>query len=303
MREVRTRHWACGTEVVERVPEGYDLSEGLALVCPRCRDAWWYYPEPEPALATARADPAAAGEGGPEPAAPARHPLTPDLGEEELVRGTSPREGYSPARLRAVTRRPVNGLVHVWLGPPLMLAGIAVLVLALADVGPLREKPAPRPRAAVTAPSPVPPIVRAPSPAAATVRVAGRGFWLDRPRGWVTYRRASALVVAPNRAAPVSVRVYSTRRPDLSLQRMARLSARTLRSRLPGASVSRPTRVRLAHRRGLRVTARRGATVRQMTMLAAGARRYVLEVRTGRRASRAHRRAVAAITRSFRVRG
>ena len=297
MREVRTRHWACGTEVVEPVPEGYDLSEGMALVCPRCRDAWWYYPEPEPALTAARADAVAAGEG-----APARQALAPGLGEEELPHRPSPREEYSPPHLRAACRRPVNGLVHVWLGPPLMLAAIAVLVLALADVGPLREKPAPRPRA-VTASSPVPPIVPAPSPAAATVRVAGRGFWLYRPRGWITYRRAGAVVVAPARAAAVSVRVYSTRRPDLSLTRMARLSARTLRSQVPGASVSRPTRVRLAARPALRVTARRAASARQMTMLAAGARRFVLEVRTGRRTTRSHRRAVAAIARSFRVRG
>jgi hypothetical protein len=289
----------------------------MALVCPRCRDAWWYYPEPDPALATAGADAAALGEGAVEPAGPTGPPLAPGLGEEELLRRTWPGEGYSPPRSRPVAGRPVNGLVHVWLGPPLMLAGIAVLVLALADAGPLRDKPAARPRAPVTAPSsPAPlivpgpslerpgkPPVRAPSPAAATVRVAGRGFWLRRPRGWVTYRRGSAVVVAPTRGAPVSVRVYSSRRPDLSLQQMAGLSAKTLRSQLPGASVSGPTRVRLAHRRGLRVTARRGATVRHLTMLAAGARRYVLEVRTGRRATWSHRHAVAAIARSFRVRG
>jgi hypothetical protein len=80
MRQVRTRHRAA-----------CDLSEGLALVCPRCRDAWY--------------SPSLSSSGSPRPLSPSRRRL---------------------ARLSLDV---------------LMLAGIALLVLALADAGTLRRPP------------------------------------------------------------------------------------------------------------------------------------------------------------------
>jgi hypothetical protein len=205
MRQVRTRHRAA-----------CDLSEGLALVCPRCRDAW-YSPEPElerePAPAVAVPAPACAPVAG-----------RPDAG-----------------RHRAPGARPRRR----------------------------RDTPPPAPRPATAARPPVLPQLAAPAPARPAVRppvtvwVSGRGFWLQRPRGGITYRRGSALVVAPARRAPVSVRGSPA-------------AARTVRAADERGSAAGPCsrgcgeprcvgwpRVRLAGRPALRVTARRGATVRR----------------------------------------
>lgn len=323
VQEVRSQHWACGTEVVEQVPEGYDLSEGIALVCPRCQDAWWHYPEA--ALATA-ALPAPAQPPAPEPppasppraqepdaepagtgsngrAAHAEHMVTAAIDHDEVARGAWPPEPPDDVTER---RRPAGptGKATDWLGPILIVAGLAVVGLRLADVGQHQERPAPPPPASTAPAAPsnsrtAPPRPSGP-PSGRTLVTSGPGFSLRRPAGWSLYREGGATVVAPGGAA-VSVRVYVAGRPDLSLEGMGRLSVRTLRATFPGATVSAPRRVRLGGRDALLVTARKGTIAREWTAVAAGSERFIIDLRAAEDATLRQRALAQATVRSFRA--
>ena len=335
MRTVTSRHWLCGTEVHEEVADDYDLSDGLALVCPTCKDVWWHYPdsvEEEPAEegaggsppetpvpappAAAAAPPPLANPPSPSPSPPPpspprsppsrrsalrpateRRPL--DMSDEELTRRSWPgeRPGLTPAPGPAEDG---SRLAHGWIVPALALAVLALVVLQLVNIGDRASSPPP-PR--VDSPDGRPaPLVPAPPAAAPVVTVRGEGFTIQRPRSWEAFDSAGATVVAPARTAPIGVYVYASRRRDLGLARMAASAANTMRAAAPGARITRPAPVRVAGLDGLRVTSSLGGARRAITVVAAGANRFAIDVRASRSASAEQQRQAAAVAASFRPR-
>lgn len=273
MPEVRSRHWACGTEVRERIPEGYDLSEGLILVCPRCREAWWHYPD-RPGVGPAGERAAAAvGEPGAPFSEPGRH-----LGDRPDAGGQADRQPQ---------RRWTS--VAGWTALTLALLAAGAAAIGLFD----RPAPPPRPSSPTTLPAQAAP--------AGSRRLRAAGFTIQAPAGWWGRRQGPGVVLLPRARADVSLRARSLPRGGLSLRRLGTLAVGLLRSELPGARVGTPRPARLDGRAALRVNARRGALVRELTVTAAGARAYVLDLR---RVTTADRRGVAlarAAVRSFRT--
>lgn len=301
MKSVTSRHWLCGTEVVEEVADDYDLSEGLALVCPTCKDVWWHYPEAAPVVRP----PAAVPPPEPGPVPPARRPqperrLAPErspleLSDEELTRRTWPEDRPRPGQPR---RAPDEGvrLARGWIAPALVLAGLSLVVLRLVDSGERSTSPPPRVQ---TASRPAPLASRPPAPAS-VVTVQGNGFTVQRPREWRAFESSGTTVVAPARRAPIGVYVYSDRRRGLQLERMAALAANTIRAGTPGATVSRPAPVRVDGLDGLRVSSARGGGRRTISVLAGARDRYVIDVRTARDATAEQRRLAGEVAASFR---
>lgn len=391
MREVRSQHWLCGTEVTELVADDYDLSDGLALVCPVCKDVWWHYPETDASPQTVRAsderprepEPAPIEDLPPEPpwerlppsrwagdaddfepaaerkkppgasaarvdeaayadedefeleSAPAspRHSRRPDetlppgeiwdesyarMGWDDDAGGvrrrgqpavgvgptrSGPRAGGRPPPPRPSDADPV--LARGWIGPALVLAGLALVLLRVADLGPHKSAPARTTTAARPAAAPpATPTTTAPAggstgTSSPTV-VNGVAFSLRKPARWVVYRSGSAEAVAPARGAPESVLVYVAKRPELTLDRMAVLAANSLEGSF-GAPVKGPSPVRIGGRRGLRLSGSRGKSLREMTVVAAGPYRYVIELRVRAGAKRTQIRLARRTIASFRA--
>jgi len=348
VRSIASNHWLCGTLVEQDVAEDYDLSQGVAMLCPTCHDVWWHYPPLEevsdrPVETVADAmEVEGAEQRDPAPASPVREvrPGGARAGapfaesghyDQEIARLSWPEarpatHGRLPALERREGDRDQDGprLLRGWLAPALVLAGVTLIIIRLADVGPRESARTPVPTASTPAapprsaparpaparptrrprpaPRPAPPVRKRPArPAAApTVAVRGNGFTIRRPALWRTSSAEGATVLSPRPGASVSLFVFSARRPDLSLEAMAVLARRTAQQAVPGGRVAqRP--VRIGGRRGQQVTVARAGRVRRLTALAAGARRYVLDLRQRPGSPAAQRRLAAAAVRSFRA--
>jgi hypothetical protein len=314
MREIRSEHWLCGTQVVEKVADDYDLSEGVALVCPTCKEVWWHYPdgpgddEPappapaEPVTSADAAEPSAAPQPEPEPVEPASalsaararaHQAATaqalgGLSDEELTRRSWPAE---EPRRQVVPRPPTQDgprLVRNWILLALGVAAVALVLIMLADNGP--SSTGTQRRTVKTAPT---------RPAAGTVTINGPGYTLSRPARWTNFSLGGATVVAPGRQAPVALFVYSSRRPSLSLTRAAALAADTVRKAKPTATLHGPAPTAQPPG-GLQVSATSAGNLRELTVLQSGQRRYLLDLRIGSTAGASRRAQVRAVLRSFR---
>lgn len=270
MREVVAEHWLCGTKVSAEVADDYDLLQGVALICPTCQDVWWHYPE-------------SAGS-GPAP-----------------TRATADEPGLPPPTASRLQRRPDDGspgnpvLAAGWLGPALMLVGLALVLLRLSDLGPRSEAAPPRSASATTGANG--------AGARGSVLVRGRRFTIRRPSGWAAYTRNGATVISPARDRPPTIAIFSQSRPDLSLDEAAGLAEQLLTAQVPGGRLTGPRALRLGGRPGQRVRIARGALVREMIVLGAGSQRYALVVGSRRGARGADQRKVAGLVRSFRPLG
>lgn len=270
VREVSSRHWACGTEVREGIPDGCDLSEGLVLICPRCREPWWHHPDPA-------AEPAAT---------PGGFPLAVD--DSELLRrswsGAEPDGGHETAGLPRRSPR------SRWMAAVLALAAAGAGLVSLLG----RDEPsgslAPREIDAARQPGRAAPAV-----------VKGQGFTLRVPAGWSARRQETTTLLFPRSSADVSLRAHSLLRRRLSLGDMGRLAVGVLRSELPGARVDRLRPARLDGRPALRVTARRSTLSRELIVMAAGERGYVVDLRRSSTAQRRTLAQAAGAVRSFRA--
>lgn len=311
-------HPACGTVVETRLPNGYPLSEGVGLFCPVCQAAFWHTPdgdsaEPQPAatapVSTAPARhaflPPLAAEPEPEPRADAE-PEPPPVAVDALGVELTDRvlEERAEARRRAQRRAAVETVIEEGEARTSRAFVIAAVVVGLAAVVALGVWFARLDQRTPATVAPVGPTsVPAVTPAGLTpVATAGAEFEFRKPDGWDTTATAAGdtRITSPRGAGTITISARPRR--GRTLARLGADARDGLSRQLPGHRVSAPERIQLNGRSAIRVSARRGNDIRELTLFAVREERLLVAVNLERDATGAIRSAASEAVASLTIR-
>jgi hypothetical protein len=242
------------------------------------------------------------------PATPATIPQGDLAGLPRHEPPTAAEEAPPPPAAPAAEKRRIGGLTGARAGTAaLLLIALTALIFAIVRLAGNSSDN----KVATTAGGPAgegattpaqPPAAPQPTPAETPGlrKVTTQSFSISAPAGWRAKSIGTALRLAPGKGAGAMVRVYSDKRPDLSLSEMGRLSGQLLRREHPGGSLSSIRRTAVGGTAALKVRVRFKGGSESALAIAHGAFRYLLLVSVSSNASAATRRDAADVVASLR---